>query len=112
MTDDLRRMEYLPNNLYNFHPGSHVGQGVEKGIPLSTSARQSLDDAGQLQGLQYDASLLMENNKNMSQMDPIVENTSLINEFFKACNLVIYDMADIDTASQELYQTLNDIMDN
>ena len=87
-------------------------QGVEKGIPLSTSARQSLDDAGQLQGLQYDASLLMENNKNMSQMDPIVENTSLINEFFKACNLVIYDKADIDTASQELYQTLNDIMDN
>lgn len=32
--DDLRRMEYLPGNVYNFHPGSHVGQGVEKGIEL------------------------------------------------------------------------------
>ncbi|SHJ28153.1 Endonuclease IV [Clostridium cavendishii DSM 21758] len=32
MTDDLKRMEYLPNNLYNFHPGSHVKQGVEVGI--------------------------------------------------------------------------------
>ena len=32
MEDDLRRMEYLPNNLYNFHPGSHVKQGVEVGI--------------------------------------------------------------------------------
>lgn len=32
--DDLRRMEYTPNNLYNFHPGSHVGQGAEKGIEL------------------------------------------------------------------------------
>jgi deoxyribonuclease-4 len=32
MADDLRRMEYTPNNLYNFHPGSHVGQGVEIGI--------------------------------------------------------------------------------
>ena len=32
MKDDLRRMEYLPNNLYNFHPGSHVKQGVEVGI--------------------------------------------------------------------------------
>jgi deoxyribonuclease IV len=32
MADDLRRMEYLPNNLYNFHPGSHVKQGVEVGI--------------------------------------------------------------------------------
>ena len=32
MKDDLLRMEYTPNNLYNFHPGSHVGQGVEVGI--------------------------------------------------------------------------------
>ena len=32
MKDDLMRMEYTPNNLYNFHPGSHVGQGVEIGI--------------------------------------------------------------------------------
>lgn len=32
MEDDLRRMEYVPNNLYNFHPGSHVKQGVEVGI--------------------------------------------------------------------------------
>lgn len=34
MKDDLKRMEYTPNNLYNFHPGSHVGQGAEKGIDL------------------------------------------------------------------------------
>ncbi len=34
MADDLRRMEYLPDNMYNFHPGSHVGQGTEKGIEL------------------------------------------------------------------------------
>ena len=30
--DDLRRMEYTPGNYYNFHPGSHVGQGSEIGI--------------------------------------------------------------------------------
>ncbi len=30
--DDMKRMEYTPHNYYNFHPGSHVGQGVEKGI--------------------------------------------------------------------------------
>lgn len=34
MADDLARMEYVPGNLYNFHPGSHVGQGVEEGIRL------------------------------------------------------------------------------
>lgn len=32
MEDDLKRMEYMPNNLYNFHPGSHVKQGTEIGI--------------------------------------------------------------------------------
>ncbi|MDE6864580.1 MAG: deoxyribonuclease IV [Eubacterium sp.] len=30
--DDLKRMEYTPGQLYNFHPGSHVGQGEEVGI--------------------------------------------------------------------------------
>ncbi|MDR2042358.1 MAG: deoxyribonuclease IV [Tannerella sp.] len=34
MADDLRRMEYIPGNFYNFHPGSHVQQGVETGIRL------------------------------------------------------------------------------
>jgi deoxyribonuclease-4 len=34
MADDLKRMEYIPNNLYNFHPGSHVGQGIDIGIEL------------------------------------------------------------------------------
>ena len=32
--DDLERMEYTPGQLYNFHPGSHVGQGTEEGIRL------------------------------------------------------------------------------
>lgn len=32
MADDLKRMEYFPHNYYNFHPGSHVGQGIETGI--------------------------------------------------------------------------------
>ena len=32
MADDLRRMEFLPGQYYNFHPGSHVGQGMEQGI--------------------------------------------------------------------------------
>ena len=34
MTDDLQRLEHLPGNFYNFHPGSHVGQGTEMGIEL------------------------------------------------------------------------------
>lgn len=32
MADDLERLKYLPTSLYNFHPGSHVKQGVDVGI--------------------------------------------------------------------------------
>ena len=32
--DDLKRMEYIPDNYYNFHPGSHVGQGNGVGIAM------------------------------------------------------------------------------
>ncbi len=32
--DDIKRMEAVPGNLYNFHPGSHVGQGAEAGIEM------------------------------------------------------------------------------
>lgn len=38
MADDLLRMELTPHQLYNFHPGSHVGQGIEAGIELISGA--------------------------------------------------------------------------
>lgn len=34
MKEDLERLEYTPGNYYNFHPGSHVGQGTEAGIKM------------------------------------------------------------------------------
>ena len=34
MADDLSRLEHLPGQLYNFHPGSHVGQGADRGVEL------------------------------------------------------------------------------
>lgn len=42
MADDLERMEFTPYNLYNFHPGSHVGQGIEKGIELISDALNTI----------------------------------------------------------------------
>ncbi|HIH35027.1 MAG TPA: deoxyribonuclease IV [Methanosphaera sp.] len=40
--DDLKRLSVLPENLYNFHPGSHVGQGAQKGIDLISSSLNKL----------------------------------------------------------------------
>ena len=37
MADDLQRMEAVPHSYYNFHPGSHVGQGAEAGIEMISS---------------------------------------------------------------------------
>ena len=43
LCDDLRRMDALPGNFYNFHPGSHVGQGVEAGVEyIAAALKQAL----------------------------------------------------------------------
>ena len=42
MIEDMERMEYVPGNYYNFHPGSHVGQGVEAGIDMIADALNSV----------------------------------------------------------------------
>ena len=42
MASDLRRLEHLPGQFYNFHPGSHVGQGTETGITLIAEALNRL----------------------------------------------------------------------
>ena len=47
MADDPQRMEATPGNLYNFHPGSHVGQGVETGIGLIADMLNSILTEGQ-----------------------------------------------------------------
>jgi deoxyribonuclease-4 len=47
MADDLARMELLPGQYYNFHPGSHVGQGADAGIELICTGLDEVLDAGQ-----------------------------------------------------------------
>ena len=43
LEDDLRRMAALPGNFYNFHPGSHVGQGLEAGVGyIADALKQAL----------------------------------------------------------------------
>ena len=43
LADDLRRMAALPGNFYNFHPGSHVGRGLEAAVEdISAALRKAL----------------------------------------------------------------------
>ena len=55
MEDDLKRLNQLPCGLYNFHPGSHTGQGIEAGIRLTAALI-----AGMLSCVQSDTVLLIE----------------------------------------------------
>ena len=44
MREDLEKLQFVPGNMYNFHPGSHVGQGTEEGIRLIIEALNSILD--------------------------------------------------------------------
>lgn len=47
MADDIRRLEYLPGNLYNFHPGAHMGQGTEAGVAMIAEMLNAVMTPGQ-----------------------------------------------------------------
>ncbi len=47
MSDDLSRLEHMPGNYYNLHPGCHVGQGKEKGIELTADVLNTIIRPGQ-----------------------------------------------------------------
>lgn len=47
MADDLKRLEFVPENYYNLHPGSHVGQGVEEGVRRVAETLDQVMFAGQ-----------------------------------------------------------------
>ena len=54
MCDDLRRLEYIPDAMYNFHPGSHVKQGAEAGIAYISDMLNRINEKG------YHAAILLE----------------------------------------------------
>ncbi len=84
-------------------------QGVEKGIPISSSVRRYLDSAGKLSGLQYEASQVMETNRLIKPMDPLVENADLYESFIEACDLVLFDKAASEEAAAQLYESYSKI---
>ncbi|MDE6796473.1 MAG: ABC transporter substrate-binding protein [Ruminococcus sp.] len=76
-------------------------QGVEKGIPLSNSAKKTIEKNYMLYGIQYEASQKMEGCQ-LAELSPVLENNSLIDDFFSACNDVIYDKATAKESAETL----------
>ena len=79
MADDLRRLEYLPEPMYNFHPGSHVKQGAEKGIELICDALNSVltEDTGVTVLLETMAGKGSEVGRTFGELRAIIDGTQL-----------------------------------
>lgn len=79
MEDDLKRMEYFPGNFYNFHPGSHVGQGAEAGIQKTAALLNAMLKADRHTTVLIEtmAGQGTEIGKNFEEVAEIISRTSL-----------------------------------
>lgn len=80
-------------------------QGIEKGIPLSSAAQQTIEEKGMLTGIQYDASQKMEDIA-LGQLPAVLEDNSLIVAFFATANGVIYETTSLNEAASALYDQI------
>ncbi|MCR4639887.1 ABC transporter substrate-binding protein [Ruminococcus sp.] len=78
-------------------------QGIEKGIPLSASAREVLNEQGMLQGIQFEASEKMAEHT-LPQLLPVLENGRLIDDFFAAATDYIYEKSDLDSTASSFIE--------
>lgn len=103
LKDDLKRMEYVPGNYYNFHPGSHVGQGTEVAIPLIAEAlNESIWDEQQtIVLLETMAGKGSEVGRNFEELRKIIDMVNLpekVGVCLDTCHIWDggYDLSDVD----------------
>lgn len=85
-------------------------QQIEKGIPLSSSAREYLEENELLAGIQYDAFTKMNDKKeSLDIISPYFENESMIDAFIAVCNEVLYGKSDAEEQAEELYNMLKSL---
>ena len=75
-------------------------QDTEKGVPLSKSALETLEGGGRLKGVSFDASSLITNTEGLELMDPELEDTARIEEFFRLFDLWYYEQMTIEEAAE------------
>lgn len=81
-------------------------QQIEKGIPISSSARDYLEEKELLSGIQYDAFIKMSDTKDkLDVISPFFENEDMIEEYMAVCNEVLYEKAEIEEQAEKLLET-------
>lgn len=107
--DDLDRLNRMPNNMYNFHPGSHVGQGVEKGINLISESLNNLicDDQNTTILLETMAGKGTEIGSNFEELQAIIEKVE-IDEKIGVC----LDTCHVYDAGYDIVDDLDGVLDH
>jgi oligogalacturonide transport system substrate-binding protein len=109
-TEHPEESALLLNFLMNSSQMSEL-QGIEKGIPISSSAREYLEETDKLSGIQYEAFLkLSDNSGSVSAISPYFENEDLIDAFNEACNDVLYEKATAEDQAKQLESTFREIL--
>lgn len=107
MKDDLKRMEYTPNNMYNFHPGSHVGQGVDVGINLIIDALNEIlkEDQTTIVLLETMAGKGSEVGRTFEEIKQIIDGVKLNNKLG-----VCLDTCHVYDAGYDIVNDLNGVL--
>lgn len=109
MKDDLRLLEYVPENMYNFHPGSHVGQGEEIGIKLIIDALNEILTSEQSTTvlLETMAGKGTEVGKTFEQLKLIIDGVKLKDKLG-----VCLDTCHVYDAGYDIVNDLDNVLDN
>lgn len=108
LKDDLERMESMPSNLYNFHPGSHTGNGVEKAIEyIVTALNDTLTE-------EMTTTVLLETmsgkgteiGRNFEELKKIIDGVKLKDKMG-----VCLDTCHIFSAGYDIVHALDDVLD-
>lgn len=106
--DDLKRMEYIPGNMYNFHPGSHVKQGVDTGIEYIAQMLNEVLDKNQHTKvlLETMAGKGTEIGRSFEELQMIIEKVELNNQLG-----ICLDTCHIYDAQYNIVDNLNGVID-
>lgn len=106
--DDLKRMEYIPGNMYNFHPGSHVKQGVDTGIEYIAQMLNEVLDRNQHTKvlLETMAGKGTEIGRSFEELQMIIEKVELNNKLG-----ICLDTCHIYDAQYNIVDNLNGVID-
>jgi oligogalacturonide transport system substrate-binding protein len=112
-TEHPKEAALLLNFLMNSREMSEL-QGIEKGIPISASARQYLEETDKLSGIQYEAFLKLNDSEDtdsaISAISPYFESEDLIDAFNEACNDVLYEKSTADKQAKLLESEFAEII--